>query len=203
MQKIKYPLIVSDFDGTLVRSDGTISDFSKSTIEQIIWLYPDTDRIDFQTTVDWKNEHICLKTAFPFDVNATSATYDIQFGNVERATTRNNSWESAKFEVCAHKFADLSQSDYGVTILNDCKYGYETYGSEMKLTLLRSATYPNPNGDKEIHRFTYSLRTHAGTLRNSDVYKTAYELNNPVMVKKATNGIGRRPAGRVLPSASV
>ena len=164
--------------------------FSKSTIDQTIWLYPDTDRIDFQTTVDWHNEHICLKTAFPIAVNATSATYDIQFGNVERPTTRNNSWESAKFEVCAHKFADLSESDYGVTLLNDCKYGYEVYGSEIKLTLLRSATYPNPNGDKGIHEFTYSLRTHAHALRNSDIYKTAYELNNPIELRKTVHGDG-------------
>ena len=167
--------------------------FSKSSIEQTIWLYPDTDRIDFQTKVDWHNEHICLKTAFPIAVNATSATYDIQFGNVERATSRNNSWESAKFEVCAHKYADLSESDYGVTLLNDCKYGYETYGSDMKLTLLRSATYPNPNGDKGIHEFFYSLRTHAGSLRSSDIYKTAYELNNAVTVKKAQVGNGSLP----------
>lgn len=167
--------------------------FSKSTIEQNIWLYPDTDRIDFETTVEWHNEHICLKVAFPVNVNATKATYDIQFGNVERATTRNNSWESAKFEVCAHKFADISESDYGVALLNDCKYGYEVYGSEMKLTLLRCATYPNPNGDKGIHNFTYSLRTHENDLRNSDIYKTAYQLNNGIILKKAKKGSGVLP----------
>lgn len=167
--------------------------FSKSTIEQTIWLYPDTDRIDFETVADWHNEHICLKVAFPVAVNATKATYDIQFGNVERATTRNNSWESAKFEVCAHKFADLSESDYGVALLNDCKYGYETYGSEMRLTLLRCATYPNPDGDKGEHRFTYSLRSHENDLRNSDIYKTAYQLNNPVVLKKAVFGNGSLP----------
>lgn len=168
-------------------------DFSKSSVEQTIWLYPDTDRIDFETVADWHNEHICLKVAFPIAVNTTKATYDIQFGNVERATTRNNSWESAKFEVCAHKFADLSESDYGVALLNDCKYGYETYGSEIKLTLLRCAMYPNPSGDKGKHVFTYSLRTHENDLRNSDIYKTAYQLNNPVLLKKATKNSGGLP----------
>lgn len=166
--------------------------FMHSTIEQKICLYDNCPRIDFETFADWHDEHLCIKAYFPFDLNATKATYDIQFGNIERATTRNNSWEQAKFEVCAHKFADVSESDYGVALMNDSKYGYEILGSETRLTLLRCATYPNPNGDKGKHEFTYSLYAHEGDLRNSDVVAQAYALNNPVAV------IGNRHKGKRL-----
>ncbi len=161
--------------------------FSKSTIEQTVWLYSKTPRIDFDTLVDWHNEHTCLKVAFPLNINATKATYDIQFGNIERSTTKNTSWDRAKFEVYGHKFADISEADYGVALMNDCKYGYEVYGSEIKLTLLKCATYPNKNGDKGLHQFTYSIYAHQGDLNNSDVSKQAFLLNNPPIVVKNNN----------------
>lgn len=158
--------------------------FSHSTIEQTVWLYNKTPRVDFDTKVDWANEHVCLKVFFPFEVNTTKATYDIQFGNIERGTTKNTSWDRAKFEVYGHKFVDLSESDYGVALLNDCKYGYEVYGADVKLTLLRGATYPNANSDKGMHYFTYSIYAHEGALNNSDVAKQAFLLNNPPIVIK-------------------
>ena len=158
--------------------------FSNSTIEQTIWLYNKTPRVDFDTKVNWMNEHMCLKVLFPFDIHTTKAAYDIQFGNIERGTTKNTSWDRAKFEVYGHKYVDLSESDYGVALLNDCKYGYEVYGSDVKLTLLRGTTYPNANSDKGWHHFTYSIYAHAGALNNSDVAKQAFILNNPPIVMK-------------------
>ncbi|MBQ7347644.1 MAG: hypothetical protein IJW55_06770 [Clostridia bacterium] len=94
-----------------------------STIEQTVWLYDDIDRIDFDTHVDWHERHQMLKAAFPVDIDSDRATYDIQYGSIERPTHKNTSWDAMKFEVCAHKFADLSEGDYGVTMFNDCKYG--------------------------------------------------------------------------------
>ena len=95
-----------------------------------------------------------LKAAFPVDVHNMNATYDIQFGNLERPTHRNNSWDAAKFEVPAHKWADLSETGYGVSILNDCKYGYSIEDNVMKISLLKAATYPNPEADRGINCFT-------------------------------------------------
>ncbi len=154
--------------------------FQKSTVTQRITLDAHTGKIDFDNTIDWKNDHILLKTAFPTDITSDKATYDIQYGNVERPTHYNTSWEQAKFEVCAHKFADLSDYGYGVSILNDCKYGHDIHGGVIRLTLLKSATSPNPAADKEVHNFTYSIYPHSGDFRTAGTVQMAYQLNNPM-----------------------
>ena len=154
--------------------------FQKSTVTQRITLDAHTSKIDFDNTIDWKNDHILLKTAFPTDITSEKATYDIQYGSVERPTHYNTSWEQAKFEVCAHKYADLSEYNYGVSIMNDCKYGHDIHGGVIRLTLLKSATHPNPAADKEIHNFTYSIYPHSGDYRNAGTIQMAYQLNNPM-----------------------
>lgn len=165
--------------------------FLSSIIKQTVWLYDDIDRIDFDTYIDWKEKHIVLKTAFPVDVNANKAVYEIQFGSVERPTHKNTSWDAAKFEVCAHKFADLSEYGYGVSLLNDCKYGYDIHDGVMRLTLLKCGTYPNPDADKCEHRFVYSLFPHSGDFREAGTVQRAYELNLPMTAMRVgkTNGI--------------
>lgn len=169
-----------------------IRKFEESTIEQTIWLYEHIDRIDFDTKLDWQMEHVLVKAFFPVDVNAEKATFDTQFGNLERPAHANTSWDKAKFEVCGHKFADLSDDSYGLSVLNDCKYGYSVRNGEIGLSLLRCPTYPDPDCDKGEHTFTYSLYPHTGAVRNSEVYKQAYLLNNP-FVAVIANGNGKLP----------
>lgn len=154
--------------------------FLRSSIIQKMYVYENIRRIDFDTEVDWKQEHQMMKIAFPVNVHATEATYDIQFGNIKRPTHKNTSWDRAKFEVCAHKWADISEDDYGVSILNDCKYGYNAEGSTLKLTVLKSATYPNPAADKELHRFSYAIFPHSGNFKSAGTVKEAYLFNCPV-----------------------
>lgn len=154
--------------------------FMDSVICQTIILYNDIPRIDFKNTIDWKEKQILLKTAFPVDIHSDKASYDIQFGNVERPTHWNTSWDYARFEVCAHKWADLSEDDYGVSLLNDCKYGYDIRDGIMRLTLLKSAIEPNPDADREIHKFTYSLYPHIGGWRSGNTVQMAYSLNCPL-----------------------
>ena len=161
--------------------------FLQSEVEQHIWLYEDLDRIDFETVIDWKQEHLLVKTAFPVTINSDRATYEIQFGSLERPTYSNTSWDAAKFEVCAHKYCDFSEYGYGVALLNDCKYGPDIHGGGMRLTLLKSATYPNPDADRCRHIFTYSLMPHSGDFREAGVVQAAYDLNEPmtaVLVQK-------------------
>lgn len=165
--------------------------FLNSTLKQKLWLYDDLDRIDFETYIDWKESHILLKTAFPVDVNTDKATYDIQFGSVERPTHYNTSWDSARFEVCAHKYSDISEYGYGVSLINDCKYGHSVHDGVMTLTLLKSGTYPDPTADKCEHYFTYSLYPHAGDYREAGTIKTAYELNNPMTAMKIDKHSGK------------
>lgn len=161
--------------------------YMHSVIHQTIWFYDDLKRIDFETNIDWHDQHQMLKTAFPVDINTDKATYDIQFGSLERPTHKNTSWDAAKFEVCGHKYADISDGGYGVSLMNDCKYGYDIHDSVMQLSILRSPTDPNPVADQGQIPVTYSLVLHEGSLSDSDVIKQAYYLNEP-MVAIPANG---------------
>lgn len=154
--------------------------FLDSTVDQIYYLYRDIPKIDFKTEIDWKEKQVLLKAAFPVDVHAEKASYEIQYGNVERPTHWNTSWDWARFEVCAHKWADLSEGGYGVSLLNDCKYGHDIRDSVMRLTLLKSAVSPNEDADRERHEFTYSLYPHEGGWRQSETETLAYSLNCPM-----------------------
>ncbi len=167
--------------------------FMHSTIVQKIWLYDDIARIDFDTEIDWNESHLILKTAFPVDILADKATYEIQFGAVERPTHQNTSWDAARFEVCAHKYADLSEYGYGVSLLNDCKYGHDIHNGVMRLTLLKCGTYPDPTADRGRHVFTYSLYPHAGDYRAAGTVQQAYLLNNPLTARKLPKQAGRLP----------
>lgn len=153
--------------------------FGKSRITQTVRLTANSMRLDFVTEVDWQETDTMLKAAFPVAINSTRATYEIQYGHVERSTHTNTSWDQAQFEVCAQKWADLSEGNYGVALLNDCKYGHETYTHTMRLTLLRSPQAPDPNADKGMHMFTYSLLPHNGDFREGEVVENAYALNSP------------------------
>lgn len=168
-------------------------EYLNSRIEQTIWLYDDAERIDVENVIDWHEEHVLLKAAFPVDVHANEATYEIQFGNVKRPTHENTSWDAAKFEVCAHKWADLSEDDYGVSILNDCKYGHSTEGNTLSLTLLKCATYPNPMADKEIHTFRYSIVPHAGSFKTAGIPHMAQAFNQPLVTIPVGKQTGELP----------
>ncbi len=148
-----------------------------SVIVQEILIYEDNPRIDFVTKADWKEKHVLLKAEFPVDICAQKATYEIQYGNIERPTHKNTSWDAAKFEVCAHKWCDLSENGYGAALLNDCKYGCDIHDGVMRQTLIKCAADPNPDADQGYHEFTYSFMPHHGTLAQSDVIKQAYFLN--------------------------
>ena len=164
--------------------------YQKSEISQDIILRNASKRIDFITTVDWHEDHVLMKASFPVDIRNTYATYDIQFGNLNRPTHKNTSWDAAKFEVCAHKWADLSESNYGVSILNDCKYGYSIEDNIMKISLLKAATYPNPEADRGINTFTYSLYPHKGDFRQGKTVREAYLLNMPLEAQKVSKTEG-------------
>lgn len=164
----------------------TVRRFNLSTITQDIILARDARRIDFETHVDWRETERMLKAAFYADVLSPKATYEIQFGAIERPTHWNTSYDKARFEVCGHKWADLSEGLYGVSLLNDCKYGYDVKDHCMRLTLLRSPNYPDPVGDKGEHDFVYSVYPHSGDWRTGDTVREAYALNVPLMAETAS-----------------
>jgi len=156
--------------------------FNNSEITQDIIFYNDNRRIDFKTKVDWKEKQVLLKASFPVDIRTTDVTYDIQFGHIKRPNHSNNERDFAQFEVCGHKWADLSDGDYGVALLNDCKYGYDCKGSVVRLTLLKSAINPDETADQCEHEFSYALYPHLGSFNESDVQEAAAEFNAPALV---------------------
>jgi len=165
-----------------------------SEYTQHISLDHNSALLDFDTHVNWQERHIMLKVAFPVDVLAPQATYEIQWGNVQRPTHRNTSWDWARFETCAQKWVDLSEGNYGVSLLNDCKYGHDIHDNVMRITLLRSPTMPDPTADIGEHDFKYSFYPHAGSW-NEGTQREAYLLNDPVVVYERT--IDNRPQARV------
>ena len=192
---------VDDVESIAVTEDGPVMGAVKivrrylnSTIEQTIRIYADIPRVDFDTEIDWHEQEILLKAAFPVDVNSSRASYEIQFGSVERNTHFNTSWDVAKFETCAHKWADLSETGYGVSLMNDCKYGYDIHNGEMRITLLKSGIYPNENADKGHHRFVYSFYPHEGGWAEGRTVNAAYALNNPMEAVYSTGHDGSLPA---------
>ena len=156
--------------------------YRRSHLVQDMVLYRDSRRIDFKTWVDWHEDHRLLKAAFYTDIRATKATYDTQFGHVERPTHWNTSWDWARFEVCGHKWADLSETGYGVSLLNDCKYGYSIKDNAMKLSLLKSAKNPDTEADMGEHTFTYALFPHEGAVTEGGTIEEAVRLNLPAQV---------------------
>ena len=158
--------------------------FLQSVIRQKIYFYADMPRIDFETYADWKQSQLLLKAHFNTGIKSPQAAYDIQFGNVTRPAHSNTSWDEARFETCAHKWADLSEGGYGVSVLNDCKYGHDIHDGVISLTLIKSGIVPNPQADREEHYFTYSLLPHAGSWQDGGTAQSAYCLNVPLYAIK-------------------
>jgi len=156
--------------------------FGESMLYQTMTLDTGSRVLRFETFVDWQERHKMLKVAFPVTVSAREATYEIQFGHLRRPTHEETSFARAMFEVCAQRWADLGDGEYGVALLNDCKHGYDIRGSVMRLSLLRAPTHPDPTADRGEHRFTYALMPHSGDFCNAGVIAAAEDLNAPLRI---------------------
>ena len=151
--------------------------FQNSTFVRDITLYAGAPRVDVKMQAEWHEKHILLKVAFPSSAHSDKATYEIPFGSVERPTTRNTPAELAQFEVPAYRWADISDARHGLSLLNDCKYGYDAKGNVLRLSLLRSPEWPDPHADEGHHEFTYSLYPHGGGWKDALTVRRGYELN--------------------------
>lgn len=159
--------------------------FRSSVIKQKIYLTNYSDLVYFDTCIDWKESNIILKSEFETDIISDNAVYNIQFGNIERSTLNNTTYQQAQFEVPFHKFFDLSEGNYGIALINDSKYGGYVKEGKMSLSLLKSSTYPYPEADKCIHKFSYVLAPHLGDFRQGDIVNKSYDFNNRLYVAKA------------------
>lgn len=154
----------------------------KSTLTQDVRMDAASPRLEFHCTVNWQESHKMLKVAFPVNVRSMNATYEMQFGTVERPTHFNTAADLAKYEVPGHKFADLSEHGFGVALLSESKYGFSTHDNLMRLSLLRSPKHPDPQADMGEHRFAYALLPHKGNWRDAGVVAEAHRFNVPLLL---------------------
>lgn len=157
------------------------SSWVKTTITLSAAFEKSQSFVEIAAEVEWRETMKFLKVEFPVDVRNTEASYETQFGIVRRPTHYNTSWDMAKFEVCCHKFADLSEHGYGVSILNDSKYGFATCGNLMRLSLLRAPKAPDAHADMGRHHIRWAILPHQGDLGSTTV-RTAFNFNNPMKV---------------------
>ena len=162
--------------------------FRNSTIQQELRLWANSARLDIHTHIDWHDRNWLLKAHFPVNIRTQQATFETAFGVVTRPTHRNTSWQQAQFEVTGHRFADVSETHYGVALLNNGRYGHHArnlrHGVDLGLSLLRSPTFPDPLADEGEHEFTYSLYPHAGHWLAGGVLREAEDLNLPLSAQR-------------------
>lgn len=168
----------------------------KSGMRQIVRLDAASRRLEFHTEVDWHEDHKMLKAAFPVNVRAMNATYEMQFGCIERPTHFNTTYDLARYEVPGHKWADISEHGFGVALLSESKYGYSTFCNTMRLSLLRSPKHPDPQADMGEHSFAYAIMPHAGTWQQAGIVAESFRFNVPVLFARADSSV-TRPASFV------
>ena len=161
--------------------------FNNSTVVCNAVLSDGAERVDFRTYVDWHEDFKMLRVYFPFDIATNEAACNIQFGELKRSTTKNTSWDNARFEICAQKYIDFRETGYGAALLNDCKYGVHAEGATAELNLLRSTSYPGKNADRGEQFFTYSVMPHTDEM---SVVRESYRLNVPLTETEIVNDSG-------------
>lgn len=164
----------------------------KTVIETTVLLGENDEIITFNGKTDMQTDHVLIRAEFPLDINANKATCEVQFGNLERPTTRNNSIEYAQFEVCAHKYADISDGGYGVSLINDSKYGHSVLDNVLSVSLVKYGTYPGETNDSGIHTYTFELYPHLGDFKSAKTTEKAYLLNQPLVLCEGGNAAGAK-----------
>lgn len=167
--------------------------WGNSKFVQTLSLSAEGDMVDIDNQIDWHEAHILLKAAFALAASGPFATYEVPYGAIDRPTTRNNSWEKAQFEVEAMRWADLGDGKHGMSLLNQTKYGYDGVGNQLRLTLLRSPKWPDPDADMGHHHFHYALYPHAGTWKDALTVRHGYEYNYPLTAQVTSAHGGSLP----------
>lgn len=154
-----------------------------STIRQTLRLRRDEPWLEVDNDIDWREEHKALKVAVEPMASPDSATFEIPYGTIGRSGRPRTQLERAKFEVPGQRWADVSSAEGGLAVLNDSKYGWDYYNGTLRLTLLRSPTWPDSLADRGSHRFRYALFPHAGSWKAAEVHRRAAEFNLPFLAR--------------------
>jgi alpha-mannosidase len=169
-------------------------EFNGAVIEQTYLLGANSKRLEVKTRIRWTGRRTMIRALFPLNVRSHEAWFETAFGAIARPTHRNTGWDQAKFEVNAHRWADLSEAGFGVSLLNDGKYGHSAHGNTLGLTLLRSPIFPDPLADEEEHEFTYAILPHQGDWRS--IIAEAQDLNAPLQAVHITSSTGDWPSSQ-------
>jgi alpha-mannosidase len=195
------PALLTNADSVEVVEKGPVRsvvrvtrNWQSSKFVQEIELDANSDEVDIHNDFDWHETHTLLKSAFALSATAPFATYEIPFGTIERPTTRNNSWEQARFEVPAQRWADLGNGEHGMSLINDSKFGYDAAGNVLRLTLLRSPTSPDPNADRGKQQFRFALYPHAGDWKQAMTVRHGFEFNYNLSASQVEQHTGALPA---------
>lgn len=164
--------------------------WQKSHFTQQIVLEAGSDHVQFNNKIDWREDHVLLKAAFPLAATSAKATYEIPYGTIERSTLRDNSFEKARFEVPAIRWADLGDGQHGVSLMNRTKYGYDAVGNWLRLTLLRAPSDPDPVADRGMQQFSYAVYPHAGDWKQALTMHRGYEFNYPMQAMQTFSHSG-------------
>ena len=167
--------------------------WQSSKFVQDITLYADSDQVNIVNDIDWHETHVLLKAAFPLAASSNMATYEIPYGTIERPTTRDNSWDEAKFEVSALRWADLGDGTHGFSLINESKYGYDCKDNVLRLTLLRSPVSPDPNADRGHQHFSFALYPHAGDWKTALTVRHGYDYNYKLQAMQVEAHTGTLP----------
>ena len=168
--------------------------WQNSKFVQDIVLDAGSDQVVVMNDIDWHETHVLLKAAFALSATSPFATYEIPYGTIQRATTRNNSWEKAQFEVGAQRWADLGNAQHGFSLINESKFGYDGVGNLLRLTLLRSPVWPDPNADRGQHHFSYALYPHAGDWKQAMTVRHGFNFNYHLKAMQVEAHTGSLPA---------
>jgi alpha-mannosidase len=168
--------------------------WQNSKFVQDITLDAGGDRVDVVNDIDWHETQVLLKAAFPLAATSSKATYEVPYGSIQRATTRNNTWERAQFEVPVLRWADLGDSQHGFSLLNNSKYGYDDKDNVLRILLLRSPIWPDPEADRGHHHFTYALYPHGGDWKQALTVRHGYEYNYRLQATQVQAHTGSQPA---------
>ncbi len=171
-----------------------IRTWQSSKFTQDITLYANMDIVDIVNDIDWHETHVLLKAAFPLAASSSEATYEIPYGTIQRATTRTNSWDKARFEVPAMRWADLGDAQHGFSLINESKYGYDGQDNVLRLSLLRSPTDPDKEADRGHHHFSYALYPHAGSWQTAMTERHGYDYNYKLQAMQVASHTGALPS---------
>ena len=178
--KVDEPLAICEQDGESVTFKAVLST-EKSKWTMLVRFFRQSRGIEVENQVSWNEKHRLSKVEFASNILTRKALCDTSAGFIERETNKNTTWQQARFEVCHHKWCDMSETGGGISLINEGKYGVGFDENKMSLSLLRATIRPDVTSDMGNHDFCYMIMPHSGDAVSADINKIALQYNVPLV----------------------